>query len=274
MGAQERQKKVAGMLINSVGERNYQQLRNRYRFFRRYVHLRRSDRRLERFYNRYAGNRCFIIGNGPSLRRMDLSVLKNAYTFGLNRIYLLFDQMGFSTTFLVAVNELVVRQCAVEIAEQPGIKFINADCCGKIEFTPDMIFLRCLGQPKTAPWFSDNPLSGVCTGGTVTYVAMQLAFYMGFSEAVLIGVDHSFATKGTPHEVVVTEENDPNHFDPNYFGKGFRWQLPDLNRSELSYRIAQFHYERNQRRIFDATVGGRLDVFPKRNFRQLFAPDG
>src|SRR5512136_148163 len=61
------------------------------------------------------GERCFIIGNGPSLRQTDLAKLRGEATFGLNRIYLLFPELGFSTTFLVGCNDLVLEQCAAEL---------------------------------------------------------------------------------------------------------------------------------------------------------------
>ncbi len=99
---------------------------------------------------------------------------------------------------------------------------------------------------------------------------MQIAYYMGFEKVILIGVDHSFETKGKPHTMVVSEGDDPNHFDPCYFGKGFRWQLPDLRTSELAYRIAKYHFENAEREILDATVDGKLQVFPKVDYYQLF----
>ena len=71
-----------------------------------------SRKRLERFKNKYKGKRCFIIGNGPSLNKMDLSPLKNEYTFGLNRFYLIRKRIGFYPKFLVSVNDLVLSQCA------------------------------------------------------------------------------------------------------------------------------------------------------------------
>ena len=59
----------------------------------------------------HRGERCFIIGNGPSLRKMDVSKLQGEYTFGMNRIYLAFDKWGFETSYLVSVNDLVIEQC-------------------------------------------------------------------------------------------------------------------------------------------------------------------
>jgi hypothetical protein len=99
---------------------------------------------------------------------------------------------------------------------------------------------------------------------------MQLAFHMGFQKVILVGVDHSFATQGTPHDEVVSQGDDPNHFSTNYFGKGFRWQLPDLDTSEVAYRLARQAFEADGREIVDATIGGKLTVFPKINYLELF----
>ena len=57
------------------------------------------------------GKRCFVIGNGPSLIKTDVSLLRNEYTFGMNRVYLAFEEWGFQTSFLVSVNDLVIEQC-------------------------------------------------------------------------------------------------------------------------------------------------------------------
>ncbi|HEY0007112.1 MAG TPA: hypothetical protein VGB55_00165, partial [Tepidisphaeraceae bacterium] len=65
---------------------------------------RTSMRRLPRYHNKHAGQRCFILGNGPSLKQTDLTLLKNEVTFGLNRIYMNFDAMGYETTYHVVVN--------------------------------------------------------------------------------------------------------------------------------------------------------------------------
>ena len=99
---------------------------------------------------------------------------------------------------------------------------------------------------------------------------MQIAYYMGFKQVILIGIDHSFSTTGEPHQIIISTGEDPDHFDPNYFGKGFRWQLPDLKTSELAYHLAKENFEQSGREILDATVNGKLDVFPKVEFLSLF----
>jgi hypothetical protein len=118
--------------------------------------------------------------------------------------------------------------------------------------------------------FSKDPARRIWEGSTVTYVAMQLAYYMGFKQVILIGVDHFFVTQGEPNKEVVSPGDDPNHFAPDYFGKGFRWQLADLENAEKAYRLAQECFEQDGREILDATVGGKLQVFPKVDYRTLF----
>jgi len=68
----------------------------------------------------------------------------------------------------------------------------------------------------------------------------------------------------------VSPGDDPNHFAPNYFGKGFKWQLPDLESSEKSFELAHQAFEKAGRQILDATIGGQLNIFPKVNYMDLF----
>ncbi len=225
----------------------------------------RSLRRCEALRNRHLGQRCFVLGNGPSLRETDLSRLHGEVIIGTNRIYLLFEELGFSTTYYVSVNRLVIEQCADEIAGLSMPKFLSWECRDVAVFSKSTIFLR----RAPGPAFYTDVGQGYWEGATVTNAALQLAFHLGFQEVVLLGVDHSFATKGTPHQEVVSTGDDPDHFDPKYFGTGFRWQLPDLETSELAYRIADYVYREAGRSIVDATVGGQLRVFPRVDFDSL-----
>lgn len=227
-----------------------------------------SRRRLLVYKNRHQGQRCFIIGNGPSLKNTNLSLLRNEVTFGLNRIYLLFNEIGFATTYHVVVNRLVLEQTAEEISSLSMPSFISWNSRDLIKFRYNLMFLQHVY--KDGPRFFTDITKGIWEGATVTYTAMQIAYYMGFEKVILIGVDHNFATKGKPHTTVTSSGDDPNHFSPQYFGKGFRWQLPDLDTSELAYRIADYQFRVSGREIVDATIGGKLEIFPKVDYESLF----
>lgn len=230
-----------------------------------------NRRRLQAYQGRHVGQRCFILGNGPSLRQTDLSLLRDEITFGLNRVYLLFPELGFSTTYLVAVNELVLQQCAADIQALPLPRFLTWRARHWFGDQDDLLFLD---SDYSGPANFATSLTGrMYEGYTVTYVALQLAFLMGCEQAILIGVDHNFQTQGPPNTTVVSTGDDPNHFAPNYFGKGFRWQLPDLEGSERAYRLARDAYARAGRQVLDATIGGKLTIFPKIDYRSLFPRD-
>ena len=232
------------------------------------LRFRDSKQRMQEYRDRHRGQRCFVIGNGPSLRKTDMSMLRNEFTFGLNRIYLLFPELGFTTTYLVSVNTLVIEQCADEFKELSIPKFITWRGRRWMADDPDMIFIDSdYTQPEN---FSSDATERIYEGCTVTYVALQLAYYMGFDQVILIGVDHHFKTTGPPNKPVISEGADPNHFHPEYFGKGFRWQLPDLDCAERAYHLANEAYERDGREVLDATIGGKLAIFPKIDYLSLF----
>jgi hypothetical protein len=200
---------------------------------------------------------------------MDLTRLRGEVTFGLNRVYLLFPLMGFPTTYLVAVNQLVIQQFWPDISSLEMPKFLSWYAREVVGERDDVTFVRDPHDGSTR--FGLRPTLHVWEGTTVTFVALQLAFYMGFQQVVLIGVDHRFATAGPPHAVVTSTAGDPNHFDPSYFGPGVRWQLPDLESSENAYRLARRAFASAGRQVVDATAGGALQVFPKVRFEELFA---
>ncbi len=229
-----------------------------------------SRKSLAELKDSHKGQRCFIMGNGPSLRKTDLLLLKNEFTFGLNRIYLLFPKLGFATTWLVSINKLVIEQCSSEILAQSSHKFLPWGIRRSLpeNLSADLTLIQTEGF---RPVFRRDARRLMWPGATVTYLAMQLAYHMGFQEVILVGVDHAFVTQGKPHETVVSPGDDPNHFSPDYFGKGFKWQLPDLESSEQAYLLARQAFEADGRIILDATVGGKLTVFPKVDYLSLFS---
>lgn len=212
---------------------------------------------------KYKGCRCIVIGNGPSLRQMDLQTLKDEYTFGLNRIYLLFEELGFQTTFLVSVNRFVLEQFALDLRGLSCLKFFNWLYHYDFQVDEKTVFLA----PKTIFRADGQVTNGIYPiSGTVTNVALEIAFFMGFSEVILIGVDHNFVEKGTGNLAVVSQGADLNHFSPNYFGPGTVWQLPDIAAMEHGFRLMKSLFEHNGRNVVDATMGGNLQIFPKVSF--------
>ena len=223
--------------------------------------------RLTRLRNRESGRRCVLVANGPSLNRMDLGFLRREITIGLNKIHLGLHRFGFYPRYYVAVNDLVIEQSAAAIKALNCVKFISARNAGVL---PEDAWTHHIDTDAPAQRFCTDISRGVHEGWTVTYAALQVAYHLGFSEVIIIGMDHRYAYCGAPNETHVLEGDDPNHFSPDYFGGGQKWDNPDLERAEQSYRLARQVYEADGRRIVDATLGGACTVFEKQSHTTIF----
>lgn len=234
-----------------------------------YLHpwRRESMRRLGELKDSHKGERCFIVGNGPSLKVTDLSKLKNEFSIGSNRIFLAEEELGFKPSMLLSVNDLVVQQSLEELNALQMPKFFSWRACKWIQ--PDSL-THFLYTTYTTPSFAKDARARIWEGGTVTNVALQLAYHFGFKQVILIGVDHNYVDKGKPNSTVESQGDDPNHFSVKYFGKGFQWQLPDLEAWENGYRMVREAYEADGREVLDATIGGKLQVFKKIDYETLF----
>ena len=219
-----------------------------------------SRKRMRTWKEKYAGQKAVILCNGPSLNHVDFRALKAAgvFTFGLNKINLLFDKTDFRPSAIVAVNPHVIEQNAGYYNQTQIPLFLDCGSKNKIRFRENVHFVHC-HVPNGA--FARDCSISVCQGFTVTYVAMQLAFYMGFNNVALAGCDHSFSVKGPANQTVVAKETDLDHFDPGYFKRGTKWQLPDLTQSEAHYEIARDTFERHGKKIVNCTVGSKLGTF-------------
>ncbi len=227
--------------------------------------------RIQEFKNIHEGRRCFIVANGPSLKSTDLTLLANEITFGMNRIYLFFDQIDFRPTYYVTMNELILEQFSGDIGKLPLPMFLNWNRRSFFNVkNPHIVFLK--SRMVINDFFQPELTRPMVVGGSVTFASLQLAYYMGFQEVILVGLDHNYVEKGTPNKMEIrTTEHDQSHFHPQYFPKGSKWQLPDLLRSEVDFNLARKAFELDGRRIYDATIGGKCDVFEKVDFSSLFA---
>lgn len=222
--------------------------------------------RLERFRDLHAGRRAVLVCNGPSLNRMDLSFLQHETVIGLNKIHLGVERLGFYPRYVVVVNAKVAEQSRDALRAMTAMKFIGSRAAHHLPEDAYTHHVQALDAPVE---FSKDLTVGFREGATVTHAALQVAFWMGFSEVVIIGMDHRFTYEGAPHEARFMAGPDPNHFSPEYFA-GQAWDNPDLAGSERSYASARRNYERHGRRILDATLDGACQVFEKADHHAVF----
>jgi len=226
-----------------------------------------NRQRLRSFKDVYKGQRCFLIANGPSLSKTNVNLLKNEITFGLNRIYLNYPNMNFRPTFLVSINKLVLSQFADDFNNESMIKFFNWQSRKYFKKDSNTLYLE---KNFCSKKFSKNISYSINPAATVTYAALQIIYFMGFKEVYIIGMDHSFTFKGKPNEKQIVKETfDKNHFSSNYFPKGYKWETPDLFSTEYFYRIANNEFKKAGKKIYDATIDGKCNIFDKVNFNKI-----
>lgn len=241
--------------------------------------------RIRQFKDLHKGQRCFIVGNGPSLNQTDLSKLKDEITFGVNGIFLLSEETGFVPTYYAVCDSFVIEENADQINSlsvqhkffpSQFRKFIDPKKRENVSFFMLNRGYNEVTSPNHAiPRFSADCSERIYDGQTVTYVNLQLAYYMGFSEVYLIGVDFSYVI---PESAIVdgcnitSTEDDPNHFHKDYFGKGRSWHDPVLHRVVRNYQFADLVFKWDGRQVFNATKGGKLEAFERVDYDTLFAP--
>ncbi|MFN3216055.1 MAG: glycosyltransferase [Acidimicrobiales bacterium] len=239
-------------------------------------------RRLEGMRDRHRGERCVVIGNGPSLNAIDLSLLADEVTFGVNGIFLAEETMGFATTYYMVEDSLYMKENVQDVLlYNASHKFFPSEYRTYFDEVPENVsFFEMDGRfysggspAHSVPRFStDFSRRGYC-GQSVTILNLQLAYHLGFAEVVLIGMDFSYTI---PDSVIregnhlTSTEDDPNHFHPGYFGVGRTWKDPKLDRVLASYQLAKRVFEQDGRRIVNATAGGALELFPRSDYGELF----
>lgn len=233
-------------------------------------------------YAQHAQNRCFILGNGPSLNKIDIGRLRSEVSFGVNSIFLMTRTNGFRPTYYVVEDNLVFSENQKDIDVYEGVtkilpkhyaeKLANHEECYVFEMDTSFYNKR---NPAcyAAPQFNTTSAPRFYCGQSVTYINMQLAYYMGFAEIVLLGMDFSYHKPPTHHQDgnhIHSNGDDPNHFHKDYFGAGKTWKDPRLGRVLRSYMRAKFEFESVGRKVVNATPGGKLELFPRVGFYSLF----
>jgi len=229
-------------------------------------------KKLEDLKNIHKGKRCFIIGNGPSLRMEDLDMLKKEFTFGVNRIYLSFPKTSWRPTYYVIQDSRMLDNYINEVSElNLPCKFLPIQYKDKYTDKKGTAFfynyvLRLFNG--TEPLFSDDIAKQTYEGGTVTFLCMQIAFYMGFEEIILIGNDFNYSIEKTKDGI--KNNNVKDYFVDGYISNTETRFYPRLDLCEEGFKLARRKAEERGIKIYNATRGGKLEVFERKDFDSFF----
>lgn len=221
---------------------------------------------------KFSGKRCFIVGNGPSLSAQDLDRLREEYTFAFNRIYYIFDQTAWRPTFYCTQDIKIAKSSANEICQKIRTPYIFAPINLKwyynIPLETNYFFCQRQAEDGVPPFSEDIP-RWIGTGNTVAYTAMQLAAYMGFEQIYLLGIDHSFQRYQDMSGQIVIDSGAKDYFCDQYNQDKDQLFVPRLDLSTCAYIKAQEYTKTHSVKIYNATRGGKLEVFPRVDFDAL-----
>ncbi len=223
----------------------------------------------------HKGERCFIVANGPSLKAEDLDLLqKNGeVTFAMNRIYKIFPETIWKPTYYVCEDINIFHESLEEINSIPAkLKFIpiNHKWFNGIKVNKALYFWANYQRNKDFPdSFSPDISKQMDSMGTVTFTCMNIAAFMGFKEIYLLGVDHNYTVTINESGETVVDPNAKDYFCENYDTDIKDIVVHDMGQNTRAYRKAKKYCDEHDIHIYNATRGGKLEVFPRVSFDDI-----
>ena len=230
---------------------------------------------IEKYEGIHKGKRCFIVATGPSLTLDDLETIRDEYSFSMNSIINLYDRTNYRPTYYMIQDGNVERKLRQKllmsdhkksfmgISDVSGFRAVITKkqaerYNGQFEFYNLNIayhmFDMCYSEDDhILTKFSSDCAAGIFDGCTVTYSAIQMACYMGFDEIYLLGCD-------TNHAGHVDDNSNQNKKAAN----------DTLYALIHAYEVAKEYADEHGIKIYNATRGGMLEVFPRVDFDTLF----
>lgn len=237
----------------------------------------------------HEGERCFIIGTGPSIATQELSPLKDELCITLNQFYVHKDFSKIDPTYHLltglAVHPRISPAIGLEWFKELEEKVTNStiflnyedrDFVLRNELLRDRMvhYVSLDGDYKLLPREGIDATKKLYPAQNSSILAIQLALYMGFRQIFLLGLDHDWILRYSerlsthfykPIDTVL-ERSGLTEWDVTNWGKQFwlNWNLWE------EYSMVKDYAEAHDVRILNATAGGLLDVFERVDYKSLF----
>lgn len=234
----------------------------------------KNGRKIASLKNLYIGKRCFFVGNGPSLSINDLDKLRDnkEITFGFNRIYKIFDKTDWRPTFYISQDEKILFGSIQEVNKICiPYKFIPIQMKWYFGLNIDKAtYFNLTYQKDNSYKFSFDSAKQIYSAETCMYSAFQFAIYMGFKDIYFIGVDHHFHRSVNNKGEIVIDNNAADYFCDSYNSDKNNLYIPNIEKSTKVYEKIKEIAADSKIRVRNATRGGKLEVFQRISFDDLF----
>lgn len=238
-----------------------------------------NTRKLLELKNKYAGQRCFLVGNGPSLTAEDLDMIADEVTFGCNMVYKMFGKTKWRPTYHFIVDIIYTKNLYREIKNNITSPMITHNIAYRsMKQKPDNIaYVNTFSQEDYQ--IRGNMLAYyIPARATVMTFMIEMAMYMGFKEIYLLGTDctNSFTSGHFGEEYVASDLDKVNLARARRTIGNPNLTLEELGeyrreRSIGAYQKIALYAKKVDVKIYNTTRGGALEVFPRKNLEDVLS---
>lgn len=240
-------------------------------------------------FNIHSGERCFVIANGPSLKKMDIDFIKNEISFSVNSFFKYKNINQWQPTYNLLLDALLFDDATVKESTfykdlstlMPKTKLIAPLFRGYSSLNNNN-YLKEMDIYYTAHGGSTDMDLDFCkvipTMHGVASYALSAAIYTGCNPIYLIGFDHDYlANRGKMDHFFdgPTINTTNKKFDNKYNKSKLSDRVPFDEELISNYRLWQdYRYllkiaKKRGIKIYNSTNGGFLDVFERFNFDNI-----
>lgn len=262
-----------------------------------------DGKKILKFKNEYLGEKCIIVGNGPSVKMSDLDKIEESKidSFGSNRIVDIFEETQWRPKylcimdpgFLIGTYHTTSPEAYIDRVKKYNIEYLFfTDRLKKyISRIENIFYIKC----PLCPWlyernqsYSEHPEIYISDLGSVTQFIIQLATFMGYTKIYLYGIDNTFVKYISDDGKFKLNLNVENHLSgmsksdledkidilPRNGYEAYRMGgFSDLRKNNKGYNICSNYTKKNNIKIINLTRGGNLDIFERKDFNEVFKFD-
>ncbi len=236
-----------------------------------------NSKLLYSYKNKHKGERCFLVGNGPSLKVSDLEGLqaKGEITFGCNLVTKIFDDTTWRPDYYFLIDRICAKYRSEEINDAIGNipLFTNITTYNIFRNKPsNPVILYNIAKDEYK--VKNSPLAYyIPSGSTVMSLMIEMAVYMGFKDIYLIGCDATSTFSGNTHFINDYTDEKLKKRDAKKIidrmrrlgVKGDDYEKFFLDGSFKAYTLLKEHAKKHNVNIYNATRGGALEVYERAN---------
>jgi hypothetical protein len=232
----------------------------------------------------------YILGNGPSLNKIDLSKLKGKDTISFNRAYIAYNDWGFYPKYFMAVDKVVlenIKENVKELIETSSIeKFFLPEWSREYFGNNSKIgYLNLRGSWISGRRIWGNSFSRLSLIANVGATSIPVLKILGYKNFVILGTDCNYVEQNIKNVEIEynpddhsgrsivfksTGDDDPNHFRQDYFGKGTEYSKPQQDNHYRGWEFISKKMKKKEANIILCSPGSRLSsLFTEADFEEV-----